>query len=145
MSDSRYFVLKDDLEHTTDPEGNLKPINDFGLSVATPTVSSIGLTETVHTLSIQPQPRLTDEVRARVIPNTRYVETDDVIIAIGILDTGLFIEVDEPKKADVDKARKETDAHIDALKKRDQAVAAGDIPAPDVNDAPNPAADGQED
>lgn len=143
MSDYRYFVLRDD--HGIDHEDNLKPINDFGLTIATPTMSAIGLTESVQTVRIQPAPRLNDETRARAIPNTRYVETDDPIVAAAIVDTKLFDEVDEPKKSDLDKARKETDAHIDALKTRDKAVAAGDIPAPDVNDAPNPAADGQED
>jgi Iap family predicted aminopeptidase len=142
MSDSRYFVLRD--EHGVDHADNLQPIVDFGLSLGVPSLGAQGFTESVSVVQIQPADELGD-LRARVIPNTRYVETNDLVIAAAISDMGLFDEVDEPSKAAVDKAHKETKAHVEAMKERDRLVAAGEQEPPDVNDpTPDPAAVGQE-
>lgn len=143
MSESRFFVLRD--AHGVDHADNLQPIVDFGLSLGVPSLGAQGFTESVSVVRIQPANELGD-LRARVIPDTRYVETNDPIVAAGILDMGVFDEVDEPKKADVDKARKETKAHVEAMKERDRLVAAGEQAPPDINDPTiiDPAVVGQE-
>lgn len=147
MSESRYFVLRDDVG--VDHADNLEPLAEIGLIVGVPTAvpgpENVEIVEVPQAHSIKPADKLNDERRVRIIPGTRYVETNDALIAEGLLGhpagKGLFVEVDEPKKADIDKARKETDAHIEAMKNRDAQVQLGNEPAPDATDA---AGDGQE-
>lgn len=146
MSDNRYFALKS--EHGIDHADNLEPIVSFGLGVAVPVIGADGeLHEITHVVHIQPAGSLEGQPGARVIPDTRIVEVCNVAVAAAIVDMKLFDEVDEPKKGDLDRAHKETAAHVDAMKNRGKLVAAGDLPAPDADDpvpTTEPAGDGQE-
>lgn len=145
MSDSRYFALKG--EHGVDHADNLEPLQEIGISVSVPTMvpgaSNTDIVEVPHIIKVESANGLGDR-RARIIPGTRFVETNDPLVASALLECGQYTEVDEPGKGAIDKARKQTAAHQDAMKQRDQAVTAGDIPAPDADDTTptidNPAA-----
>ena len=134
MSDSRYFALRD--EHGTDHEDNLQPIQEIGLSIPNPTARALGLPLVDKVVISQlDDDEFGDEHPARVIPGTRLVETRDFIVAEALLACGQYDELDgPPSKSVVDKHRKETRAHEDALKTRDQLVDKGELPAPDAAD-----------
>ncbi|HET6502104.1 MAG TPA: hypothetical protein VFG87_15215 [Amycolatopsis sp.] len=139
-----YFELRS--EHGVDHANNLQPIVDFGLSMPAARQTSDGLILPTATerVSIQPAPNLTDELVARVIPNTRIVETIDPRVADAIRAVGLFDEIDKPSKTAIAAAEKETRAHVDAMAARDRQVDAGGEPPPDATDAPTPDAVNEE-
>lgn len=145
MSNSRFLELRD--EHGRDHQGNLEPLAEIGLSIPRPStvngdVTIIGDAGATR-VAIAPAPSL-DKVKdddhgklpARVIPDTRIVETTNDLIADTLLAGGLFVEIDEPKKAKIDKAVSETKAHIAAMADRDKQVQSGNEPAPDATDQP---------
>jgi hypothetical protein len=132
MSDSRFFVLRD--EHGIDHEANLEPIQEIGLSIPNPLALSLGMEMTAkHVISQHAE--LTDDLAARVIPGTRIVETNDFIVAEALLACQQYDEFDgEPTKAAIDKARKEINAHVEAMARRDDQVAKGELEPPDAAD-----------
>lgn len=117
--------------HGVDYADNLEPIRDIGLSIPSPVVAT-----QASRVSIQPGARLTSEIRARVIPDTRIIETDDVRIATALHATGLFERIDTPSKTAIGKAEGETKAHVAATEKFHAEIAAGDQPRPDATDPP---------
>lgn len=126
-----------------DHAGNLEPLVDIGLSIPVPQLSSGGtvLETASHNVKIAPGERLSREKRARILPNTRILETDDVRIAMGLEATGLFDRIDAPTKTKIGEGEKETRAHVAALKEAADQVARGNDPAPDATDRPVPASD----
>jgi hypothetical protein len=137
MSDSRYFALRG--EHGVDHAGNPEPLAHVGLSVVAPTAipapAGMEIADVPHVVSIEQADKLGD-ARARIVPGTRFIETADALLAGALLACGQYEEVDKPGKPELDRARKDTQAHVDAMNARDQQVAAGDLPAPDATDQP---------
>jgi hypothetical protein len=131
MSDTRYFALRD--EHGTDHEENLQPIVEVGLSIPNPLAAALGHDVKDKVVIVQ-HDELTDELPARVIPGTRLIETNDFIVAESLLACGQYEEVGAPTKATIEKAHKETKAHVEALKTRDALVAKGELEPPDAAD-----------
>ena len=139
-TESRFFELAD--HHGRDYAGNPEPIQEVGVSIATPTMTKSGtLTEVSHALVIVQAAALTEKLVARVIPNTRIIETSSHQVASALLSCGQYQEIDPPTKAHIAKHEKATAAHIDAMTKRDEQIDAGDQPAPDATDMPAATAD----
>lgn len=93
MSD-RYFELDEAIG--LDPDGNPEPIHEVGLAVNIPTVKD---GEIVAVAS---------RVTVNAIPGTRILKVDDPIVAGALAGSGQYREVDPPKKADLDRQRKDT-------------------------------------
>ena len=87
-----------------------------------------------HSLSIKAADRLGD-LPARILPDTRIIETASSQVASALLSCGQYQEIDQPTKKQLATAEKETKAHVAAMTRRDEAVAAGELPAPDSDDA----------
>jgi hypothetical protein len=139
-TDSRFFELAD--QHGRDYDDNPEPIQEIGLSIAVPTMTKSGeLTEISQRLTIGQAPRVTDQLFARVIPNTRIVETTSNQVASALLACGQYTEIEPPTKKLIADQEKATRAHIDAMAKRDEQVDAGNEPAPDATDIPAVIAD----
>lgn len=129
-----HFALLAD--HGIDYADNLEPLTEIGVSVPVPAlnVDSGELEVRSQGMTIRPEKALSDEVVARIIPDTRFVETTSAVIASALLACGQYEQIDPPTKKDIGDAEKETRAHVEAMELRDKQVDAGDIPAPDATD-----------
>jgi hypothetical protein len=135
-TESRFFELAD--HHGRDHDNNPEPLAQVGVAIAVPTMTKAGIiTDRSHGLRIEPAAALTKTTFARIIPDTRIVETTSHQVASALLACGQYAEIDPPTKADIAAHEKRTAAHKDALAKRDAQVAAGNEPAPDATDNPN--------
>jgi hypothetical protein len=139
-TESRFFELAAD--HGRDHADNPEPIQEVGVSIAVPTMTKGGeLTEVSHGLIIGRADKLSKQLFARVIPDTRIVETSSHEVAAALLSCGQYVEIDPPTKAVIADHEKATRAHVDAMAKRDKQVEAGNEPAPDATDLPAVIAD----
>lgn len=115
MSD-RYFQLNDDvgLDHES---GDLQPIKEIGVRISSPVLADpksrkSDVIEVGQTIVVQP------------IPATRIVKVEDPRVAAGVVETGLFHEIDPPDEAALKAARSAT-AKSRELDKKRTADAAG--------------------
>lgn len=133
---SRFFELA--AEHGRDHADNLQPLTQVGVSMPVVRMIHTAKGERIpsvvsHSLAIDPADRLEDAL-ARIIPDTRIIETASPQVASALLACGQYQEIDQPSKKQLAAAEKETKAHKAALQERDKAVAAGELPAPDSDD-----------
>jgi hypothetical protein len=135
MSDSRYFARKDDLEGVQDHEGNPLPLSEIGLSIPNPIAQSLGLPLVGKVVIGQlDDGEFNDEHPARIVPGTRIVESRDFIVSESLLACGQYDEIDQPSKKAIDDQVKDTKAHVAAMGRRDEQVAAGELEPPDAAD-----------
>lgn len=134
MPDTRFFELA--TEHGVDPEANLQPIAEIGLSVPVPLRLKDGSTVVdSQRIVIRPADAIKDNF-ARIIPNTRIVETTSHIVMSALIGHKLGDEVESPTKTTIAKAVKETEAHRSAGAEAARQVALGNEPPPDATDKP---------
>lgn len=128
-----------------DHAGNLEPLCPFVLNIAVPQMGPGGmvLPSAADKTPVALAAKLDDSTPIRVIPDTRIIETSDLRLAAAVLALGVFDQIDKPSKAHIDKARKETAAHHDAMSNRGKQIAAADIEPPGIND-PKPEGDAEE-
>jgi hypothetical protein len=133
MSDSRFFVLQGRARHDHDPD-NLKPISDFGLSVATRRLVARADRDGAHRQHPAADWAQRRGPRARD-PEHPIRRDRRLIIAIGICWTpACSTRSTSRRRPTVDKARKETDAHVDAMKRATRRSPLATSQPPDVND-----------
>lgn len=93
-----YFKLRDDVGVTAD--GNLEPLCEIGIVVAVPIMKDGELIDDPHRYVIEPADTLKEDGHARIIPGTRIVHVNDPVVAQGVLQTGMFGQVDKPTRKD---------------------------------------------
>jgi hypothetical protein len=133
-----WFELRS--EHGVDYAENREPIREVALTLSLPQMTPGGVIASGQQVCvIRPADELTDEMPARVIPGTRIIETSSLLTAQALYSRAEYEQlVDEPTQAQVNAAKAETAAHVDATRKRADAVARGSEHPADMND-PNPA------
>ena len=130
---SRFFELAD--HHGRDHTDSPAPIAEIGLSIPIPVMSPAGVQFSGSgTVVIKPADKLTDTILARIVPDTRLVETNSNLVMAALIGHGYGHEVGSPSKAHIAKHHAMTKAHHEALKARDSQVEAGNEPAPDAAD-----------
>lgn len=83
--------------------GDPAPINEIGIRIPIPVMIDKELRTDVRRVSIKPQDKIDDTLRARIIPGTRVVETDHPAV-VQVLTDGGYVRCDPPTKAQVRKA-----------------------------------------
>lgn len=132
---SRFFELAE--HHGLDHTDNPAPLAEIGLSVPIPVMTPEGpMLSGSGTVVIQPGPALSTTCMARIVPDTRIVETNSDLVMAALIGHGYGHEIGSPTKAHLAKHHGWTRAHQEALKARDAQVVAGNEPAPDAADHP---------
>jgi hypothetical protein len=123
-----------------DHADNREPICEVALTLNLPVQTPDGIVLTgSQVCTIRPADKLTDDMPVRIIPGTRIVETSSMLAAQALYSRAEYRQlVDEPTAAAIKEAKSETAAHVDAMRKRAEAVARGSEHPADLND-PNPA------
>jgi hypothetical protein len=104
-----YVRTDDGLEVPNPRAGELDPINEVGISVSIPTMVGKDVLDLPARIVIAPAESLPDKVRARVIPGTRIIETDNDRVATALLGCDQYAETDPPKAETTRTKREKTE------------------------------------
>lgn len=139
MPDETYW-LELSTAHGIDHDGNLEPLADIGVSMIAPelNVGGVVLPGGTRAVKVTHAERIAKDGHSRLVPDARIVETRDHRVRDSLLSTGLFNLIDPPDEKRLRSAAGETKAHRETMRRRDEQVAAGNIPAPDASDRPQP-------
>jgi hypothetical protein len=107
---STFLELNEDVglvpSHLEDPKlgpvenpkaGEHAPFLQMGIQIPVPTMVNGEVVDQPKSVAIVPGEKLDKTLRARIVPNTRCIETDHPAVVELLLNTGKFHEVDQPK------------------------------------------------